>query len=62
VFNAGVGITWDDNAAQIRNFRSLADLTAYLEARGFTRAETVRFQKGDPTKNGLMLLTKSSAA
>lgn len=62
VFNAGVGITWDDNAAQIRNFRSLADLTAYLEARGFQRAETVEFQKGDPTKNGLMLFTKTPTA
>ncbi len=62
VFNAGVGITWPDNAAQIRNFRSLADLTAYVEARGFRRAERVEFQQGDPTKNGLMLFTKTSAA
>lgn len=62
VFNAGVGITWDDNAAQIRNFRSLGDLTTYLEARGFVRAEPVRFQAGDPTKNGLMLFTKTRAA
>jgi SAM-dependent methyltransferase len=62
VFNAGVGITWPDNAAQIRNFRSLADLTSYLEARGFRRAETVQFQHGDPTKNGLMLFTKTQSA
>ena len=62
VFNAGVGITWDDNAAQIRNFRSLGDLTTYLEARGFARAEPVRFQAGDPTKNGLMLFTKTRPA
>jgi len=62
VFNAGVGITWDDNAAQIRNFRALADLTAYLEARGFRRAEAVRFQAGDPTKNGLMMFTKLRTA
>lgn len=62
VFNAGVGITWDDNAGQLRNFRSLADLTTYLEARGFQRAETVRFQTGDPTKNGLMMFTKLRTA
>ena len=62
VFNAGVGISWDDNVAQIRNFRSLADLTSYLEARGFRRAEPVQFQTGDPTKNGLMLFTKTRAA
>lgn len=62
VFNAGVGIAWEDNTAQIRNFRSLADLTSYLEARGFRRAESVQFQTGDPTKNGLMLFTKTRAA
>jgi SAM-dependent methyltransferase len=60
VFNAGVGITWDDNAAQIRNFRSLVDLRDYLEARGFVRADRVEFQQGDPTKNGLMLFTKKT--
>ncbi len=60
VFNAGVGIGWDDNAKQIRNFRSLADLATYLEARGFTRAESVQFQRGDPTKNGLMMFTKTA--
>jgi SAM-dependent methyltransferase len=62
VFNAGVGIGWSDNAAQIRNFRSLRDLTAYLEARGFRRAETVKYQSGDPTKNGLMMFTKLRTA
>lgn len=60
VFNAGVGITWDDNTAQIRNFRSLVDLRDYLEARGFQRAERIEFQQGDPTRNGLMLFTKKS--
>lgn len=62
VFNAGVGISWDENAAQIRNFRSLGDLTAYLEARGFRRGERVRFQDGDPTRNALMVFTKTGAA
>lgn len=62
VFNAGVGIPWDDNTAQIRNFRSLVDLKDYLEARGFQRAERLEFQQGDPTRNGLMLFTKSQTA
>jgi len=62
VFNAGVGITWDDNTAQVRNFRSLVDLRAYLEARGFQRADRLEFQQGDPTRNGLMLFTKSQTA
>jgi SAM-dependent methyltransferase len=60
VFNAGVGIEWNDNAAQIRNFRSLADLRDYLETRGFERADRIEFQQGDPTRNGLMLFTKKS--
>jgi SAM-dependent methyltransferase len=60
VFNAGVGIGWDDNEAQIRNFRSLADLRDYLEARGFQRADRIEFQPGDPTRNGLMLFTKKT--
>jgi SAM-dependent methyltransferase len=62
VFNAGVGLTWEENAGQIRNFRSLRDLTGYLEARGFERAESMRFQDGDPTKNGLMVFTKPREA
>jgi hypothetical protein len=62
VFNAGVGIDWDGNAAQIRNFRSLADLKDYMEARGFERAERIEFQPGDPTRNGLMLFTKQQSA
>lgn len=62
VFNAGVGISWKDNEAQIRNFRSLGDLTAYVEARGFRADDTVRFQKGDPTRNGLLLFTKTQPA
>ena len=62
VFNAGVGISWKDNEAQIRNFRALADLSAYVEARGFRADDTVRFQKGDPTRNGLLMFTKTRTA
>jgi len=62
VFNAGVGLTWEQNAAQIRNFRSLADLTRYLEAQGFHREPATRFQHGDPTRNALMLFSKPATA
>jgi SAM-dependent methyltransferase len=61
VFNAGVGIPWDRNEGQIRNFRSIRDLTSYLEARGFRRQQTVRFQDGDPTRNGLMAFRRTGA-
>jgi SAM-dependent methyltransferase len=59
VFNAGVGIPWDRNEGQIRNFRSIRDLTSYLDARGFRRQQTVRFQDGDPTRNGLMAFRRT---
>lgn len=59
VFNAGVGIPWDRNEGQVRNFRSIRDLTSYLEARGFRRQQTVRFQDGDPTRNGLMAFQRT---
>jgi hypothetical protein len=62
VFNAGVGIPWDRNEAQIRNFRSVADLTQYLESRGFRRQKTVRLQAGDPTQNTLMAFLRTGAA
>lgn len=59
VFNVGVGIPWDRNEGQVRNFRSIRDLTSYLEARGFRRQRTIRFQEGDPTRNGLMAFQRT---
>src|SRR5882724_2972582 len=61
VFNAGVGIPWNRNEAQIRNFRSVADLTQYLEQRGFRRQNAVRLQSGDPTQNTLMAFRRTGA-
>jgi SAM-dependent methyltransferase len=58
VFNAGVGIPWAENQAQIRNFTSVSDLTRYLEARGLSRTGGSALQDGDPTKNTLMLFVK----
>ncbi len=59
VFNAGVGIPWERNAEQIRNFWSVADLTAYLEARGFRRVPRSAVQDGDPTRNTLLAFEKT---
>jgi SAM-dependent methyltransferase len=58
VFNAGVGLSWAENHAQIRNFTSAPELTRYLEARGFSRSPGAGLQPGDPTKNTLMLFLK----
>jgi SAM-dependent methyltransferase len=60
VFNAGVGIPWDRNEAQVRNFRSVADLAAYLEPRGLRRLPPVALQEGDPTRNTLLIFEKTA--
>lgn len=58
VFNAGTKITWEDNAAQIRNFTSVDELSVVLAATGFTVSPYRRLQADDPTRNTLMLFTK----
>ena len=62
VFNAGVGIPWERNEAQVRNFRSVADLAAYLQARGLRRLPPVALQQGDPTRNTLLVFEKTDTA
>jgi SAM-dependent methyltransferase len=61
VFNAGLDLSWEQNHAQIRNFRSVPQLTAYLEKAGFERAEPLLFQDHDPTRNALMMFVKPGA-
>ncbi|TNE91612.1 MAG: methyltransferase domain-containing protein [Deltaproteobacteria bacterium] len=58
VFNAGVGVSWADNQAQIRHFRSVAGWTEWIEAQGFTRVPEVALQEGDPTDNALLCFTR----
>lgn len=58
VFNAGLFLTWEENARQVRRFRSLATWTEYLNASGFRRSERAIAQDGDPTKNLLVELTR----
>jgi SAM-dependent methyltransferase len=54
VFNMGLGADWSLNQAEIRNFTSIAQLTAYLEQRGFKSTGKQTYQPGDPTHNALM--------
>ena len=54
VFNAGVEVSWADNAAQIRGFRSVAAWTALLEGAGFRRYDGAELQDHDPTDNTLI--------
>jgi SAM-dependent methyltransferase len=59
VFNMGLGADWGLNHQEIRNFTSIAQLTAFLGRSGFRREPRTAFQAGDPTRNGLMLFVKS---
>ncbi|MDP1768264.1 MAG: class I SAM-dependent methyltransferase [Nitrospirota bacterium] len=58
VFNAGLNISWADNAAQIRNFTSVPQLEAALGAAGFEKSATRLLQAHDPTDNTLMVFVK----
>jgi SAM-dependent methyltransferase len=55
VFNAGVEISWEDNAAQLRHFRSIDAWTTKLAEHGFAREAGAERQDGDPTDNTLVL-------
>lgn len=55
VFNMGTGEPWAYNAAELRNFYSLAMLDEMLSSHGFKSDGRKLFQSGDPTLNALML-------
>lgn len=58
VFNMGTGEAWSYNAAELRNFYSLAILDEMLSSHGFRTDGRKLFQTGDPTLNALMLYRK----
>jgi len=60
VFNMGLGVPWQTNQREIRNFTSLAAMVTYLEGFGLKSvpALPVEFQGGDPTHNALMSFVK----
>lgn len=58
VFNMGTGETWDYNSKEIRNFYSLSFIIEFIENFGFRFEGKKLYQKGDPTKNVLMMFTK----
>ncbi len=59
VFNAGLGVAWDDNKKELRNFTSVADLSTFLNKNGFTDTGKHLLQRNDPSLNTLMLFIKS---
>lgn len=58
VFNLGVNESWEYNNNEIRNFYSLDFICKFIEQIGFKFDTKTLYQKGDPTKNALMLFTK----
>ncbi len=58
VFNAGLNLTWADNAAQVRNFTSVPQLEEALGAAGFDKSKDRLLQAHDPTRNTLMVFVK----
>jgi SAM-dependent methyltransferase len=59
VFNAGVEVSWADNAQQVRGFRSVASWTALLEGAGFRREAGAELQAHDPTDNTLVAFVRA---
>jgi SAM-dependent methyltransferase len=58
VFNMGLGTPWPMNQGELRHFTSIAELVAYLEARGFKGDGRRLLQQGDPTQNALMVFAR----
>ena len=59
VFNMGLGTPWPVNQGELRHFTSIAQLVAYLEARGFKGDGRRLLQQGDPTQNALMVFARA---
>lgn len=58
VFNAGLGISWENNQKELRHFNSLAYWIQYLEKFGFkTNGQTI-LQDYDPSLNTLIRFVK----
>lgn len=59
VFNMGTNETWAYNNNEFRAFYSLAELDTLLVKAGFKSNGKKLFQKGDPTRNALMVYQKA---
>jgi SAM-dependent methyltransferase len=61
VFNMGLGLPWEQNQREIRNFTSIVQMKRYLEGFGFRAldSKSALLQRGDPTHNALMEFVKA---
>ncbi|PJZ42171.1 dehydrogenase [Leptospira kmetyi] len=60
VYNVGLEISWKETAQQIRNFTSVAEIEERVSVFGLKPLKKYVLQKGDPTKNTLMVFVKSA--
>lgn len=61
VFNAGLGLPWQNNAEELRFFKPIYEWSNYLQARGFKDSGSRLLQQNDPTDNMLLAFTKTSS-
>lgn len=61
VFNAGLGVPWETNQAELRFFRPVADWVRLLAEHGLTDTGARLLQAHDPSDNVLMAFRKALA-
>ena len=61
VFNAGLGVPWSVNQAELRFFRPINDWVAYLDHMGLRHTGPRLVQQHDPSDNMLLAFRKESA-
>lgn len=61
VFNAGLGVPWNVNHAELRLFRPIGDWMAYLGGRGLHHTGRQLQQANDPSDNILLAFRKEKA-
>jgi hypothetical protein len=58
VFNIATGVSWEENAREVRNFHSVSQFEILLSAYDFVKTEPGLLQEGDPTRNTLLVFRK----
>jgi SAM-dependent methyltransferase len=59
VFNMGLDVSWDANAAEVRNFVTLSEIEERLAKYGLKKEKSTLLQAGDPTRNTLAVFVKA---
>jgi FAD/FMN-containing dehydrogenase/SAM-dependent methyltransferase len=62
VFNAGLGLPWEENAKELRHFVSIADWVNRLTSAGFADSGKRILQAHDPSDNVLMAFVREERA